>query len=195
MHKKIFIILFLAAVFFTIYDNKIFSEEISLEAIKKTVKEAIREIQQEEIKKQEEFSAELNIKLDAAIEDWIISQKKLLAPSLNQLLRERWEMLKKRTTPIPYEYYLRDYAYFVVKKDIFKTDSISAPYKALIEIIEEKYIERYHSPDIGNVKEYLHTVVRPMQIDAEYRQDNFLITGATDGAIYIAPGWESKKSE
>jgi hypothetical protein len=165
-------------------------QTISPQAIKKAVKEAIKEAQNEESKEQELFYAKLKIKLDAALNNWIALQKKKESLRMNQLLHDKWEMVAKRTTPIPYDYYLRDVVYFVTKKDVLKTSSLKSPYQGLVEVTEKKYVERYHSPDAADISDYFHTVVRPIQMQLDYRQEKFIITDTADGEICIVSGWQ-----
>jgi hypothetical protein len=198
MKDKTFFIISLAMIFFLLaFGGNIFAEEekISLESIKKAVKEAIKEGQAEEQQKQEQLSLELKTKLDATMDDWLADQGRILAAQLNQLKHDSWATLNTRVTPVPYDYYLRDWSYFLVKKDISKTDSFVTPYKGVVEVIEERYVERYHSSDTANIKDYLHTIRRPLTINLEYRQDNLIITNVKEGELSIVAGWQNKKGD
>jgi hypothetical protein len=189
---KLFISLFL---FIAITVDIFAQEKISPGAIKHAVKQAIKEIDAQKKQKEEQFIAQLKLSLEAYIKEWIASRNKEKMAQVGLLVHEQWTELKKRTTPIPYEYYLRDWAYSIVKEDIFKSNSLLEPYRALVEIKEERYIERYHSPDAGNVKDYLHTVIKIIQLNMLYHQDKFVVSELKEGEISILPGWPDKKSE
>lgn len=162
----------------------------TLDNIKQAVKEAMQEIYEEDKVKDEQKKSELILEIKAVAGDWIGNAKKEKTSELNKLTHNNWEMLKEYISPVPYDYYLRNYTYTVAKADVFKADSLIVPYKGDIEIIEKLYLEQNHSTEASDVRPYQYTATRVIKINLEYRDNKFLVTGTTEGEASIKPGWQ-----
>jgi len=160
----------------------------SPQAVEKAIKDIARQNEENEAK----LVSLLNSSLSAAVKDWIASASLGNDTQLNKFLHRDWEKLSKVTYPVPYDYYLRNYEYSLAKTDCFKTDSIIAPYKAYVEIVETLFIEGYHSSDASDVTRYYYTVTRPVMVNLEYRQDKFIVTNTGYGSTDITRGWNRK---
>ena len=166
------------------------ANEIALsESIKQAVEKAIKETEEEKERKLAQLSAELEYKLNLAIQEWISGAKRDKEPELDKFLHQDWRGVSEITYPIPYDYYLRRCDYLVTKADCSKTDSLIAPYKAYIKATEKLYIESYHPSNVSDVKQYLYTVSRPITVSLEYRGDKFSVTGTEYGSTYFERGW------
>ncbi|MBI4706798.1 MAG: hypothetical protein HY761_02600 [Candidatus Omnitrophica bacterium] len=174
-------------------DNKTpLTESISSETITKAVEKAIKETEAEKEKKSIQLNAHLRSRLDQAISEWIRQARQIKSKDLNKLLHENWKNIVTVTLPIPNDYYLRSYEYFVIKEECVKSDSIISPYTAAVVITEKLYVEGYHSPGISNVSPYLYTIVRPITINLKYSQDDFIVTSTEFGPLDISSGWDKQ---
>lgn len=165
------------------------SQEILTKSIEKAVKKAIKDADKEKAKEQEAIAEELEKKLVTAVNGWVLTASDDKTQQLNKLQHRDWIELEKFVSPLPYDYYLRSFAYAILKSDVIKTDSVVAPYKAFVEIEERLYLERYHSPDAAYPEDYRYTAITPIDLLLEYRSGEFAITETKYGQVTIESGW------
>lgn len=165
-------------------------DKLRAESIKDAFERAMRDVDAAKLKEQEELTAELKHKLKTAIDEWLHAQRTKKAAGLNKFVDQSWEKMAKRIAvePVRYNYYLRDFAYYVAKSDITKTDSLAAPYKANVLINEYMYLEKYHSPSISYRRDYFYTVLTPITLNFEYHNGIFVVTGSQESMISMTKG-------
>jgi len=165
------------------------------ESVEQAFEKAMKNIETERERKRQELISSLKMKLNLATEEWISLAKKNKNSDLNKLLQQNWEKLSKtlNISPVHYDYYLRGYDYSVTKSDILETDSLAAPYKAYINIVEKLYVSKYHSPDASDVSQFLYTVTTPITISLEYNEDKFIVTNTEYGKISLEKDWPDEE--
>ncbi len=201
MHKIIYIII-IAVFFFSpchtsfcqpvnqARDTGIHSEERELsESVKKGFEEALRKIDAEKEKEDKKLSVDLQEKFNLAVKDWLNDQKKKRNKELNTMITQQWENLSEFGPRIHYDYYLRDYSYIVINMDITKTLSIINAYKAVMNVQENLFAEKYHSSDVTYPENFYYTVTTPVRVDFEYGDGKFVVTASEYGRSSIEPGW------
>ena len=185
--------------FFTsiIFSRQAAWSEEKPESLKEAFEEAMEKFETKRLQEQEKLKANLKSKLNLAIEEWISSAKKNKDAELNKFIDQNWEKQARSLDipPVHYDYYLRDYAYGVTKTDIIKTDSLVAPYKANVNLIEKLYVERYHAPSISYREDFLCTVTTPITVSLEYTEDKFTVINTEYGKISIEKGWPEEIKE
>jgi hypothetical protein len=152
---------------------------------KTAIEQALKSYEEKKKNEQEEVAAQLNFKLGQATEEWINLAENDKQSKLNTRLEQEWDKQEniRITTPLTYEYYLRDYNYSVADSDIVKTDSVTAPYKARVIIIEELYVEKYHHPDVSDSTLYYYTVTHKYTLNFEYRNNMFVLTDSNSKMV------------
>lgn len=143
-----------------------------------------------ETKKQKELdllTQALTVKLNQTIDTWLNSAKSDKETKIGSRIQQNWEKLAStfRIPPGHYEYSLRGYKYNVVKKDLIKTDSLTSPYKAIIIIKEELYVEKNHSPDISNNNLYFFTITTDYNLNFEYLTEKFVLANSENKIVNI----------
>lgn len=135
-------------------------------------------------KEQVELSNKIHNSLNEKIDAWLASAKNNKEKMLGARIHQSWEKLALQfpISPAHYEYTLKGYKYSTIKSDISRSDSITAPYKAIVIIQEEIYAEKNHSPDISDVMPYFFTVTTNYNLNFEYKQDNLVLVN-TDSKI------------
>jgi len=131
----------------------------------------------------------LKEKLHAAAHEWVSSETRKREGGLNKLVEQKWEVLIKFGDPAHYDYYLRDFVYAQGGSDIIKTDSLTTPYKAVINVTEKLYVERYHTPDASDVTVFFYTFTNPLKVHFEYRDNRFVFTNTEGGDVHLDQGW------
>jgi len=165
------------------------SQDILTKSIEEAVKKAIKDVEKEKAEEQEALSKGLTEKLIPAISDWVLRAKEDKAKEINKLQHRDWSELKKFPSPLPHDYYLKNFTYTIVKSDILITDSVINPYKAFVKIEEKLYLERYHSSDAAYLEQYRYTALTPIDLQLEYRDNKFMITETKYGQITMERGW------
>lgn len=165
-------------------------EKLSPESIQQAIEKAIKGINSQEQAEEARLKAELNSKLDQFIQKWVIDAGDKKKAELNKFLHQDWDIPARAVYPIPFDYYLRDYAYTLGKKDCLETDSLSAPYKAIVNIIEKQFIESYHASAASDKRQYYYTVTREITIDLDYQQDRLDIANINYGPASFERGWK-----
>ena len=158
-------------------------------SIEEAIKNAIKNVETENAKKHEYAAQELSVKLVSAINDWFSKVKGERTKELNKLQHHDWSELQKFPSPLPYDYYLKNFTYTIKKNDITLTDSVVNPYKAFVEIAERLYLEGYHSTDAAYPEQYRYTVFTPIALQLEYRDGMFSIVESKYGQPVMERGW------
>jgi hypothetical protein len=171
------------------------SQELLKQSVEEAIKKAVKDIEVEKAKEKEVLAKELETDLTTVINTWITEAKGDKTQELNKLQHRDWSELKKFPSPLPYDYYLRNFTYTIIKADVLNTNSMVSPYKAFVNIEEALYLERYHSPDAAYVEQYYSTVFTPIELLLEYRDDNFVIIEVKRGQLTMERGWPNKQSK
>lgn len=150
----------------------------------------MKKIDAEKEREYRKLAVDLRAKLDLAAEDWFMNQEKKRDEELDTLIEQEWENLSEFGPRIHRNYYLRDYSYILINKDIIKTQSIIGAYKAVMNIREKLFAERYHSPDATYPEDFYYTVTTPLRVDFEYYDGKFVVKTTEYGESSIEPGWE-----
>ncbi|MFA5156059.1 MAG: type III pantothenate kinase [Candidatus Omnitrophota bacterium] len=166
-----------------------FEEKPLSESVKKGFEEAIQKLDAEKQKEHKKIAAELQAKLDTAVQDWVNQQKSKRNRELNTIIEQQWENLTEFGPRIHRSYYLRDYSYTIINVDIVKTESMIGAYKAVMNVTEKLFAERYHSPDVTYPQDFYYTVTTPVRVNFEYYHDKFVVTTTEYGKGSIDPGW------
>lgn len=175
-----------------IFSANAFAADESNVELQKTVEKAIKAVDAEKARKQLEFEAKLNSELKLVANAWVEMAKDEKKEELNRLIHKDWSDMTKYTSPMPYDYYLRDFDYQVTRSDASRTGSITVPYAGYIKLIETQYIERYHSSEASSIEPFLHTVTRPITLVLEYKDNKFKIVNIEYGPLTLEPGWKKK---
>jgi len=164
-------------------------EGMSLENVKAAFEQALKDIETEKKKEQQKLAEDLKAKLSYAVSEWVNTQKNYRSAETNKLLHERWEDVGRTAFPLPYDYYIRDCAYKIVKTDVFKTESIVAPYKGNAKLTEYLYLETEHSSNASSLDPYLYTAITVINVNFEYQNEKFAVTDLGRGKTAIERGW------
>lgn len=164
-------------------------EEPLSESVQKGFEEAIQKLDAEKQKEHKKIAAELQVKLDVAVQDWLSQQKSKRNRQLNTIIEQQWENFTEFGPRIHRSYYLRDYSYTIINVDIVKTESMIGAYKAAMNVTEKLFAERYHSPDVTYPQDFYYTVTMPIRVSFEYYNDKFVVTTTEYGKGSIDPGW------
>lgn len=171
-------------------ENNISSEGKPLtESVKNGFEEAIKKIDAQKENDNKKIAESLQAKLDLAVQDWISQQKKKRSLELNTIIEQHWENLTEFGPRIHRNYYLRDFSYTIINMDVIKSNSMIDPYKAVMNLTEKLFAERYHSPDVTYPEDYYYTVTTPIKVNFEYYNDKFVVTGVEDAKASIDQGW------
>jgi len=165
------------------------SREVLTKSIEEAIKKAIKDLDEEKAREQEVNARELSVKLVSAMDDWFSKIKGERTKELNKLQHHDWSELKKFPSPLPHDYYLKSFTYMLKKSDIALTNSIVNPYKASVRIDEKLYIEGYHSTDAADIEQYHFTVITPIDLQLEYRDNMFTIVETKYGQPVMERGW------
>ena len=111
------------------------------------------------------------------------------SPQIDSFIKQNWEKLSELKNSTYYDYYLKDFAYTLVKSDIIKTDSLITPYKAYITIKEALFVERYHPAGISFREKFFYTATRPIILSLEYNEDKFVIINTEYKDYSLTQGW------
>jgi hypothetical protein len=163
------------------------------ESVKKGFEEAIKTIDAQKEQDNKKIAAGLQAKLDSAVQDWISQQKKKMSLELNTIIEQHWENLTEFGPRIHRNYYLREFSYTIINMDVLKSNSMIDPYKAVINLTEKLFTERYHSPDVTYPEDYYYTVTTPIKVNFEYYNDKFVVTGVEDSKGSIDQGWRREE--
>ncbi|MDD4955541.1 MAG: hypothetical protein PHP17_05850 [Candidatus Omnitrophica bacterium] len=197
MHKAIYLILafcFCQPVFAEAPEAPQKSADTSRDAlarsIEEAVKKAIKDVEAQNAKEREVNARELSLKLVSAMDGWFSGVNAQRTKELNKLQHRDWSELKKFPSPLPYDFYLKNFSYILQKSDIALTDSIVNPYKAFVRIEERLFVEGYHSTDAAYLEQYHYTVITPIDLQLEYRDNMFTIVETRYGQPIMERGWK-----
>jgi len=165
------------------------SDDVLKKSVQEAIKKAVKDIEDEKAVQEQALAKELEDKLVAIINKWIIEARADKSEQLNKLQHRDWSELKRFVSPLPHDYYLRGFAYVIIDSDVEKTNSVIAPYKAYVAIEERLFVERYHSSDASDIVQYLYTVFTPISLHLEYRDNEFIISEIEYGQITIENSW------
>lgn len=153
--------------------------------------EALRDLEAEKARAEHVLGAELSAKLQASIQEWLASARAAKSAELNKPVEQRWELLPEMFgSPVRYEYYLREFAYAVDRQDVVKTQSVLAPYKAGVQILETLAVTRYYPPHTSDPTRFRFTVVTPVMVDFEYHGERFVPARTERGQPKMKRGWQ-----
>jgi hypothetical protein len=164
------------------------SEALTTNSVIHSVKEAMKEMEQEKEKEHAQLVLQLTAKLDATTQDWITALKSSRELELNKFRHEVWQLEGTVNYPVPYDYYLRDFAYTIIKSDL-KEGSLLSGYKGIVDILEKLYVETPHSSDATDVSKFFYTSTRTITLNLEYIQNKFVITDIIYEPFHIEPEW------
>ncbi len=163
------------------------------ESVRKGFEEALKTIDAQKEEDNKKIAAGLQAKLDLAVQEWISQKKKKRTLELNTIIEQHWENLTEFGPRTHRNYYLRDFSYTIINMDIIKSNSMIDPYKAVMNIKEKLFAERYHSPDVTYPEDYYYTVTTPIKVNFEYYNDKFVVTGVEDGKGSIDQSWRREE--
>ena len=199
--KKSFILLIAIPVFIN-FGGLSFSQESNDQSAKKeeaqtenvaqmqqAFEKAMRQIAADKEKEEAKTLVMLKEKLSVAAHGWISTEMKKREGGLNKFVEQNWEILIKFGDPAHYDYYLRDFAYAQGASDIIKTDSLTTPYRAVVNVTERLYVERYHTPDASDVTMFFYTFTNPMKVYFEYNDNRFVFASTEIGDVHLDQGW------
>ena len=159
------------------------------ESIEEAFQKALKNVEQEKTKEQEELISNLKNKLNLVLQDWLSMAAKEKNPQIDSFIKQSWEQLSELKNSTYYDYYLKDFAYTLVKNDIIKTDSLISPYKAYITINEALFVERYHPAGISFREKFFYTASRPIILSLEYSENKFTIINTEYKDYSLTQGW------
>ena len=189
MNNRIKYILVITSFSFLPFSACLSQPDNQTESVKKGFEEAIKKIDAQKEKDNKQIAENLQAKLDLAVQDWISQQKKKRSLELNTIIEQHWENLTEFGPRIHRNYYLRDFSYTIINMDVLKSNSMIDPYKAVMNLTEKLFAERYHSPDVTYPEDYYYTVTTPIKVNFEYYNDKFVVTGVEDAKASIDQGW------
>lgn len=162
---------------------------LTADDVQKAFEKALKAVDSGKLEDEKILEELLHKAFRTAVEDWMDTAREKRAPDLNRKMSQKWEMLYEFGPYIHYDYYLRDYEFLEKGSDIIKTDSMTTPYRAYVNVAEKLYVEKYHTPDISYIEDFLYTVTYLVKIDMEYRGDKFIIVKEDRGQMSIEKGW------
>lgn len=173
-------------------DEPVSEEDEPSEAIQEAFQKAINDVEAVKIKEHEVLKEALRVKLDEAVKEWLSSQEKEKSAQLNKLVEQEWEKLFEFGPYVHYDYFLRDYSYQEVSRDIVKTESMVFPYAGIFEAREKLFVERTHLPGASYREQFLFTVTAPVKVKYEYREGEFVFIDSEYGRPKIEAKWLKK---
>jgi hypothetical protein len=165
------------------------AEEPLSESVKKGFEEALQRLDAQKQEEHKKIASQLQGKLESAVQEWLTQQKRMRSRELNTIIEQHWENLTEFGPRIHRNYYLRDFSYTIINTDIVKSESMVDPYKAVMNLQEKLFAERYHSPDVTYPQDFYYTVTTPIKVAFEYYQDKFVVTATEYSKGSIDPGW------
>jgi hypothetical protein len=159
---------------------------LTTDSVKSIVKEAIKESDQDKEQKHKQLISVLKVKLKLATEDWIVDSRRGRKLQLNTLRHENWEFMGKIDYPAPYDYYLRDFDYSIVRSEL-KENNLLSGYKGIVDIAEKLYVQTPHSSNAVDISKFSFALSRTITLNFEYTQDKFVISEVIYGQFKIEP--------
>ena len=181
----------LAVVFFcSSFSPKVYAQDNkSADKIESSIafEQALKNYELLKQKEQEELILKLNLALTQIVETWIAAAKIKQEGVLGSRLEQSWEKLSliQPIAPIHYEYYLRGYKYSLIKTDLTKSNSMVDPYKAMLIIKEDLYVEKNHPANVSDLNLYFYTVSINHTLDLEYKNEKFNLVSSTAQVVSI----------
>jgi len=165
-------------------EEEVIDIEKLTDVVSEGFKKALDEVDMEKAKKEEE----INTKLDSFIEKWVNTQVLKRKSQVKNKIEQDWHFPTMPSQPI--DYYLRDFSYSVQDKNIMEIDSITFPYKAIVDIKEILYVDK--GPLVGMPRsEYQYTADIDIRIALYYNKstDKWQITDVEDVSVNLEEGW------
>ena len=139
--------------------------------------QALRNIETQKAAERKALILKCKEKLNLVLANWLFQREALKKSQLNGAIKQDWDRLSDRYfSSVHSEYYLKGFNYSILSSEIKETESLTAPIKAQVVILEKIYAEKYHTPDMSNIDPYCFTVTSSITLSMEYRQDNFVVT-------------------
>ena len=178
-----------------------FSEEInkqdnvSSQAIENGFEKATERIENKKRNDLEKLKSELQSKLNTTVEAWIFVKNNEKAKVIDQAVDQNWESVTGSGSGIHQDYFLSDYVYEIVSKDILETGSLVNPYAGYLMVNEKLFVETYYHPDVSHIDDHLFIITTPIKITFQYKDGNFKPADVKYGVTNIEKGWpvEAKK--
>ena len=175
--------------------NKDPAQGVNAHDIQKAFEKAMKDIEKERGEKEKARVDLVKASFKEEVERWLSAAKAKEAAGLNNLVDQQWEQLQEFGPYVHYDYYLRDFEFIVRTNDIIKTDTLLSPYRGYMDLVEKRYAERYHTPDISYINNFLFTVTTPMKVNFEYRDDKFVMINTEVGKETIENAWPRSVKE
>jgi hypothetical protein len=142
-----------------------------------TFEEALKNIEAKKAEERKALALKYNNQLKLVTANWLSQREALKKSQLNGAIDQNWDRVPNQYyTNVNNEYYLKGFNYSILNSEIRETESLIAPIKAQVVILEKIYAEKYHTPDMSNIDPYCFTVTSSITLSMEYRQDNFVVT-------------------
>jgi len=172
MIKKYFVIPAFILMYFSVAGHGLCEEQPAGETeglgevLTTSVRKAIEEVDMQksaEKAEKEEYAAR---RLDDFIKRWVGEKGSQRKAGIKAKVDQAWQDLLS-TPPQHIDYYLRDYSYRVMRKNITESDSVTYPYNAAVDIEELLYVDQ--APLMGEPRsEYQYTADTIMRLNLQY---------------------------
>ncbi|MFC1808173.1 hypothetical protein ACFL0T_07425 [Candidatus Omnitrophota bacterium] len=145
--KKILFVFLCAAISLSLGEIQAAEEPSSIDAgelnkvIQDNVKKAIEDISLKEKADRRKKEEELRYKLEIVVKDWIDKRSNQHKSQIGKIIEQEWQHLLS-TPPQHLDYYLRDFSLSVKAKNLSKSESVTYPYEAYVNIREILYVEQ-----------------------------------------------------
>lgn len=163
-------------------------EEFS-STITDSFKKAIQEADEEKSAQKEQEEQRISLELDNFINKWIDERKAQRSSELNGLIDQDARGIFVKP-PQAFNYYLRDFSYSLIDKNIEESNSISYPYKATLVINEALYMEQ--APLIADPRsDHQYTGAIDKEIKLQYDKDisQWQVASIENSKVSLAKGW------
>lgn len=174
MYRFLFFILFCFSFFVFAQENQAPDTEVFTDAVTGGYKKALQLIDQEKKEKEEQIYK----KLTPQIEDWLNQQQSAKKEKVNYRIEDVWDRPSKASSECPLceakdysaRYYLRDASYIIKNKEMERAESVSYPYRAVINVREELYLDQ--SPLVTRPRlRYHYTVETDIKLTFQYNEE------------------------
>ncbi len=162
---------------------------ISAHDMQKAFEKAIKDVEKEKAEKERLKVESVKANFRDEAQKWLAAAVEKEAAGLNDFVEQQWEWIQDFGPYVHYDYYLKDFEFIENTADIIRTDTLISPYRGYVSLIEKRYVERYHTPDISYIDNFLFTVTTPMKVNFEYRKDRFVFINIEKGKETIENIW------
>ena len=183
------------------------SQGANAQEIQSAFEKAMKEVNRDKAEKEKAEADKVNGIFNEVADKWLYNARDTESANLGKFVKQNWERLFKveyfvrfEFNPRPpepdpfvhYDYYLRDFEFIENARGVVKTDALTSPYKGHIDITEKRYVERYHTPNISYIENFLFTINTPIRVNFEYRDNDFVVTSTDIGTDTMDRGWPQK---